>query len=84
MTRVNWFDWTALVVMVIGGLNWGLVGFFSFNLITAIFGAGTFSAVLFAIIGLASLYSIYSLSKIGTMTSMRGMQTEKEDIRRAA
>ena len=30
----NWLDVTALILIIIGGINWGLVGFFNFNLIT--------------------------------------------------
>jgi hypothetical protein len=69
--------------VVIGGVNWGLVGFFNFNLITAIFGAGIISSAIFAIVGLASLYCIYSLTKVGTIASMKAERGE-ERIRRAA
>ena len=84
MTRLNWLDWTAFVLLIVGGLNWGLVGFFSFNLVTAIFGT-TFGGVIFAIVGLAAIYSIYSLTKVGTMAQMRpGEKKDEEHIRRAA
>jgi len=50
----------ALLLMVIGSLNWGLIGFFGYDLISEIFGgmmmAGT--RVVFAIVGLAGLYGI--------------------------
>lgn len=90
MMRLNWLDWTALVITVIGALNWGLVGFFSFDLIRAIFGTGgaptdvvsTFSRVIFAIVGLAGLYSIYSLYKIGQMMAVP--MAERERMKRAA
>ncbi len=90
MMRLNWLDWAALVITVIGALNWGLVGFFGFDLLRAIFGTGssptavvsTFSRVIFAIIGLAGLYSIYSLYKIGQMMAIPA--AERERMRRAA
>lgn len=42
-----------------GGLNWGLVGFFDFNLVDAIFGAdSTGSRVVYAIVGVAALYKV--------------------------
>ncbi len=84
MTRLNWLDWTAFVLLIAGGLNWGLVGFFNFDLITAIFGAA-FGGVIFAIVGLAAIYGIYSLTKGGTMSQMRtGEKRDEENIRRAA
>lgn len=50
----------VMLLMVIGSLNWGLVGFFGYDLIGDIFG-GTMSAgarVVFAIVGLAGLWGI--------------------------
>lgn len=89
--RLNWLDWTALTLAVIGALNWGLVGFFSFDLVRAIFGTGgaptavvsTLSRIIFAIVGLGGLYSIYSLVKVGRIQSMRMMPAE-ERMKRAA
>ena len=50
-----WIDKLALVLLIIGGLNWGLVGIFSFDLVAWIFGGQTagFSRVIFTIVGLA-------------------------------
>ena len=53
-----------LGICIIGALNWGLVGFFNFNLVAAIFGGstGTSSAatrVIYAIVGLAGLVAIF-------------------------
>ena len=50
----------VLLLMVIGSLNWGLVGFFSYDLISDIFGgmAMTGARVIFALVGLAGLYGI--------------------------
>ncbi len=48
---------TALVLVVIGGINWGLVGFFDYNLVDSIFGAGsTLARVVYAVVGLAALW----------------------------
>lgn len=50
---------TAVVLVIIGGLNWGLVGFFDWNLIDALFGEGSALArIIYAIVGLAALYMI--------------------------
>ena len=84
MNRLNWLDWTAFVLLVVGGLNWGLVGVFGFDLVGAVFGVGTASRVVFGLVGLAALYAIYSLTKLGTMATMRPAGREEERIRRAA
>ncbi|MBU6383691.1 MAG: DUF378 domain-containing protein [Verrucomicrobia bacterium] len=55
----------AKLLMVIGALNWGLVGFFGYDLVGDIFG-GMHSAgarVIFALVGLAGLYGIVMLCK---------------------
>lgn len=45
--------WLALVV--IGALNWGLVGLFEFNLVEEIFGTGTVTDIVYVIVGVAAL-----------------------------
>lgn len=60
----NAFDWIVWLLIVIGALNWGLVGFFQFNLIDVIFHAvPVVSRVIYAVVGLCALYSIYSKLK---------------------
>jgi len=47
----------ALVLVVIGGINWGLVGFFDYNLVNSIFGVGSVIArVVYALVGLSALW----------------------------
>ncbi|MFB4159968.1 DUF378 domain-containing protein [Geomicrobium sp. JSM 1781026] len=50
----------ALIVTIIGAINWGLIGFFSFDLVAAIFGGqvAALSRVIYAVVGLAGLYSL--------------------------
>lgn len=49
-----------LILMIVGGLNWGLVGFFNYNLVSSIFGIKlqVVSRIIYAVVGLASLYGI--------------------------
>lgn len=58
----------ALVLIVIGAINWGLIGFFSFNLVAAIFGmspAGiAVQRIIYALVGLAGVYGIWMLSRL--------------------
>ena len=64
MKRFNWFDWLALILVIIGALNWGLVGFFNVNLITTLFGS-SLGRVIYSIVGLTGLYTIFlGVSKI--------------------
>lgn len=52
-------DVIVTVLLLIGALNWGLIGFFGFNLVAAIFGeAGVIGRLLYVVIGLAALYEI--------------------------
>lgn len=46
------------ILLIVGGLNWGLVGAFDFNLVTAIFGDGTLSSIIYIIVGIAALVKI--------------------------
>ena len=63
--KANALDKIAYVLLIIGGVNWGLVGWVKYNLVDSIFGAGsTGSRVVYAIVGLASLYAIYSIIKM--------------------
>jgi uncharacterized membrane protein YuzA (DUF378 family) len=52
-------DWIAFVLVVIGALNWGLVGFFHFDLVAAIFGAASIvSDIIYALVGIGGLWMI--------------------------
>ncbi len=54
-----------LALMIIGGINWGLIGFFDYNLVSSIFGDNLeiVSRIIYAVVGLASLYGIAFLFK---------------------
>ena len=61
MAKASTMEWIAWVIVVIGALNWGLVGFFNFNLVTKILGSGTGAKVVYDIVGIAGLYGAYLL-----------------------
>jgi uncharacterized membrane protein YuzA (DUF378 family) len=47
----------ALVLVLIGGLNWGLVGFFEYNLVEGLFGVGTMlTRIIYDLVGLSAVY----------------------------
>lgn len=53
------FQKTTLVFTVIGAINWGLIGFFNFNLVEALFGVDTMLAnIIYAIVGICGLINI--------------------------
>ncbi len=52
-------DWLMLVLLVIGGLNWGLVGLFQYDLVATIFGTGTTVAnIVYVVVGVSALYFV--------------------------
>ncbi len=52
----------ALILMVIGALNWGLIGIFRFDLVAAIFGAASaLTRIIYALVGIAGLWGIVML-----------------------
>ena len=51
----------ALAIMIVGCLNWFLVGVFSWNLVTWIFGVGIFTRIVYAIVGLAGIWMLIQL-----------------------
>ena len=59
--KMNWLDYVAIILLIVGGINWGLVGFFKFDLLVAIFNTGWFTNVLYDLVGISAVYSIYTL-----------------------
>lgn len=58
-------DWIAMILLIVGGVNWGLVGLFNFDLVAALFGQmSTLSRIVYVLVGLSALYSIYTSSKM--------------------
>lgn len=52
-------DNIALVLIIIGAINWGLIGFFNFNLVEAIFGDMTaISRIIYGLVGISGLWGI--------------------------
>ena len=61
------FDYFALTIAIIGAINWGLIGFFKFDLVAFLFGDLTvLSRIVYAIVGICGLYLI---SVYGRITS---------------
>jgi len=55
--KLNVLDWIALVLVIVGGLNWALVGFFSFDLVAYLLGSLTLlSRIVYILVGLSAIY----------------------------
>ncbi len=71
-----WVRRIATVLTIIGGLNWGLVGAFEWNLVDAIFGEdSTGSKVVYIIVGISALIAISNLA-------VRDRREEEAGVRR--
>ena len=61
-------DYTALTLVIIGAVNWGLIGIFKLDLVNMLFGNMTWiSRIIYALVGLSGLYL---LSLYGRITNM--------------
>jgi uncharacterized protein len=57
-------DWLALILVIIGGLNWGLIGLLEFDLVEYLFGAmSVLTRVVYSLVGIAALWMIYFVTK---------------------
>lgn len=57
--KMSPMDWVGMILLIIGGLNWGLVGLFEYDLVATIFGDGSMLArVVYSLVGVAALWSL--------------------------
>lgn len=57
MKNLSALDLVALVLVIVGGLNWGLVGLFNFDLVATIFGdMSMLSRIVYSLVGLSAVY----------------------------
>lgn len=60
----NWLDWIAIVLVIIGAVNWGLIGAGDWNVVDMIFGSVSWLlTTVYILVGLAGLYMIYFVAK---------------------
>lgn len=71
---MHWLDWLSLALVIVGALNWGLVGIGQFldanwNLVNLIFGGvPSIEAIVYLLVGLAGLYELYVAYQLYTAT----------------
>ena len=65
--KMKELDWVAYILIVVGALNWGLIGAFRLDLVQMILGSSpTLVQLVYVLVGLAGLYTLYK------MTMMKG------------
>ncbi|SFD99438.1 Uncharacterized membrane protein YuzA, DUF378 family [Massilia yuzhufengensis] len=58
-------DYLAMALLIVGGLNWAMVGLFDVDMVATVFGSGSpATRILYVAVGLAALYSIYTTAKM--------------------
>ncbi len=58
-------DYTALTIVIIGAINWALIGFFSFDLVAYLFGGMSyFSRIIYALVGICGIYLVSAYGRI--------------------
>lgn len=61
-------DYIILIVAIIGAVNWGLIGFFNFDLVAFLFGNMTWlSRIIYGAVGIAGLYLISYFGRVEAM-----------------
>lgn len=64
-SRMNVLDWLALLLLIVGGLNWGLVGAFDLDLVATFLGEGSMaSRVVYILVGLAAIWG-FAIMRLG-------------------
>lgn len=60
--KMSPLDRAGMLLLIIGGLNWGLVGFFDYNLVGTLFGDDSMlTRIIYAIVGLAATWSLVKM-----------------------
>ncbi len=65
MNKLNGLDVLALLLIIVGGINWGLVGLFNYNLVDSIFGnMSVISKAVYILVGLSAVYAVSLAMKL--------------------
>jgi len=63
-STLNAVDWLAMVLVIVGGINWGMIGLFGIDLVIAVFGETPVTGMVYTLVGLAALWCIYTCTKL--------------------
>lgn len=65
--KMKAIEWIPMLLLIIGGINWGLVGLFNIDLVATLFGEGSLlSRIIYIAVGVSALYSIYLSSRMSS------------------
>ena len=66
----------TLILIIIGGINWGLVGLFQFDLVAALFGGqdAALSRLVYILVGVSALWQLYPLTRAMQMDEVRAQR----------
>ncbi len=65
MKKLGGLDWLALILVIVGGINWGLVSLLNFNLVDTIFGPlSALSQIVYGLVGLSAIYILIISGKL--------------------
>lgn len=65
MKNMSVLHWVSLVLVLVGALNWGLIGFLQVDLVAMLFGVMSMvSRVVYSLVGLAGLYMVFASMKM--------------------
>ena len=64
-------DYTLLTLVIIGAINWGLIGFFRFDLVAFLFGEMSWlSRIIYGLVGISGLYLVSAYGRIRSMENV--------------
>lgn len=65
-SAISAVDYIAMVLLIVGGLNWAMVGLLDVDVVATLFGAGSpATRLVYVLVGIAALYAIYMASRMG-------------------
>lgn len=70
---MRWTNVIALTLVIVGALNWGLIGFFNFDLVTAMFHGGAYwvARVIFVLVGLSGIWCLTMYHSVAQEPQLR-------------
>lgn len=72
MNKINGLDLISLILLIVGGLNWGLIGLMDYNLVTTLFGDGSIlTQIVYILVGLAAIYTFVTLYKLSSNAQIK-------------
>jgi len=64
--RIRPIDWFCLTLVIVGAINWGLIGFFQYDLVAAVFGGmqGALSRLIYVLVGASGIYCLTMYGRV--------------------